>query len=73
MAKVKKLWYAVSGKGQGRVFTTYPVRDEHFKVWLAESVGCISMTAMLLESDGLLEFPPMKWEDEPIELELSIK
>lgn len=68
----KKLWYAVSGTGQGRVFTTFPVRDDHFKIWCAESVGCISMTVMLLESEGLLTFPPMTWNDEPIEFELSI-
>jgi len=68
----RKIWYAVSGKGQGRVFTSKPERDEHFKIWLADSVGCISMTVMLLESEGLLDFPPMSWKDEPIELELSI-
>jgi len=69
---MKKLWYAVSGRGQGRVFTTKPERDDHFKVWLAESVGCISMTVMLLESEGLISFPDMTWQDDPIELELSI-
>ena len=70
--QMKKLWYAVSGRGQGRVFTTKPERDDHFKVWLAESVGCISMTVMLLESEGLISFPDMTWQDDPIELELSI-
>lgn len=69
---MKQLWYAVSGKGQGRVFTSKPERDDHFKVWLAESVGCISMTVMLLESEGLISFPDMTWRDDPIELDLSI-
>lgn len=68
---VKKVWYAVSGKGQGRIFTTYPVRDDHFKVWLAESVGCISMTVMLFEADGM-ELPNLTWKDDPVELEISI-
>ena len=68
-----KIYYAVSGRGQGRIFTSLPERDEHFKVWLGESVGCISMTAMLLESEGLLELPDgMSWKDDPIEMELSI-
>lgn len=67
----KKLWYAVSRKGQGRVFTTCPVRDEHFGVWLGASAGCISTTFMLFEADGL-ELPNLKWGDDPVQLELTI-
>lgn len=67
-----KIWYAVNGRGQGRVYTSLPERDDHFKVWLAESVGCISMTVMMLESDGELVLPDLKWDDDPVELELSI-
>lgn len=67
-----RIWYAVNGKGQGRIFTSLPSRDEHFKIWCAESVGCISMTAMLLESDGTLSLPELTWKDDPVELELSI-
>ena len=67
-----RIWYAVNGKGQGRIFTSLPERDDHFKVWLAESVGCISMTVMMLESDGELVLPDLKWDDDPVELELSI-
>ena len=66
-----KLWYAVNGKGQGRVFTTKPEREEHFKVWLAESVGCISTLVMMMEADGM-ELPDLKWSDEPVELKLSL-
>jgi len=69
-----KIYYAVNGKGQGRIFTSLPVREEHFKIWCAESVGCISMTAMLLESEGELDLPAtMTWKDDPVELELTIK
>ena len=69
-----RIWYAVNGKGQGRIFTSLPVREEHFKIWTAESVGCISMTAMLLESEGELDLPAtMTWKDDPMELELTIK
>lgn len=67
-----KIWYAVNGRGQGRVYTSLPERDNHFKVWLAESVGCISMTVMLFESNGELVLPDLKWDDDPVELELSI-
>ena len=67
-----KLWYAVNGRGQGRIFTTKPERNDHWKLWEAESVGCISMTAMLLESEGMLVLPNLTWKDEPVELELSI-
>ena len=67
-----RIWYAVNGKGQGRIFTSLPERDDHFKVWLAESVGCISMTVMLFESNGELALPDLKWDDDPVELELSI-
>jgi hypothetical protein len=66
-----KLWYAVNGKGQGRVFTTKPEREEHFKVWLAESVGCISTLVMMMEADGM-ELPDLEWSDEPVELKLSL-
>jgi len=66
------IWYAVNGKGQGRVFTSKPERDDHFKVWLAESVGCVSMMVMLMESDGF-ELPELKWSDEPVEMEISIR
>jgi len=68
-----KIYYAVNGKGQGRIFTSLPERDQHFKIWCAESVGCISMTAMLLESNGELELPELTWRDDPVELELTIK
>ena len=68
-----RIWYAVNGKGQGRIFTSQPVRNDHWKLWEAESVGCISMAVMLLESNGELELPVLSWKDEPVELELTIK
>ena len=67
----KKVWIAASKKGQIRVFTSYPVRDEHFGIFCGESIGCISMLVMLFESDGL-ELPNLTWKDEPVELEISI-
>jgi len=67
-----RIWYAVNGKGQGRIFTSLPVRNDHWKLWEAESVGCVSMTVMMLESNGELVLPDLKWDDDPVELELSI-
>lgn len=67
----KKIFYAVSKRGQGRVFTTKPERDENFGVWLGESCGCISATFMLFEADGM-EVPDIKWKDDPVEFEISI-
>lgn len=67
----KKIWYAVSKTGQGRVFTTCPVRNEHFGIWEAESIGCISTLFMLFESDGL-QVPNLKWDDDPVALELTM-
>ena len=68
----KKIWYAVSKKGQGRVFTTCPVRNEHWGVWEAESVGCISMLFMMFEADGL-ELPDLKWQDDPVAMENTME
>ena len=67
----KRIWLACSKKGQVRVFTSYPVRDDHWGIWCAESVGCISTLFMLFEADGL-EIPPLKWSDSPVAMEISI-
>lgn len=67
----RDIWYAVSGKGQGKVFTTKPERDEHFKVWLGESVGFISMLVMAMEADGF-ELPMLKWVDDPVKLTITL-
>lgn len=68
----KKVWYAVSRKGQGRIFTSCPVRNETFGIFEGESIGCISTLFMLFEGDGF-RLPRRKFEDDPIELEISIR
>ena len=73
MTNSKILYYAVNGSGQSCIFTTYPVRDEHFKTWVGEMVGMFSMVVSQMEAEGLIELPILKWSDEPVELELSIK
>ena len=67
----KDLWIAVSGTGQVGIFVEKPIRDNHFKCWQGRMVGCISMVVSLFESEGL-EFPVLKWSDEPIKLSLSL-
>lgn len=67
-----KLWYAVSKKGQGRIYTSLPVRNEHWGIWEADSVGAVSTVFMLMEAEGM-EVPDLKWKDEPVEMTLTIK
>lgn len=67
----KTLYYAVSKGGQGRIFTSLPIRSEHWGMWLGEGIGAISTVFMIFESEGL-EVPDITWKDEPVEVELSI-
>lgn len=67
-----KLWYAMSKKGQGRVFTSLPVRSEPFGCWVGDSVGAVSTVFMLMEAEGMA-VPDLKWKDEPVEMTLTIK
>lgn len=68
-----KAWYAVSGRGQGNIFTSYPVRDEHFKIWRGRIEGCVATLTCLMAAEGEVSLPPITWADEPVGLELSIK
>lgn len=67
-----KLWYAVSGTGQGAVFLAPPIRDEKRMKWIGNMEGCVSWTVYLMESRGF-ELPNIKWADEPVELQLLIR
>ena len=68
----KDLYYAVSGTGQGLVFTQKPVRDEERRRWLGVQEPCFTMVLMYFESEGW-KFPLLKWQDEPVKLTLSVK
>ena len=70
--KDKHLFYAVNGCGQGCVFVHRPYRDEHLKIWVGEMDGLYSSLVMQFESEGF-ELPVLRWRDEPVELELSLK
>lgn len=70
----KELWYSVNGSGQGVIFCSAPYRDEHRKIWCGEISGIYCSLVMEMEADGLLTLPQtMKWSDEPVKLELSLK
>lgn len=68
----KEVYYAVSKKGQGRVFTTIPERDLHWGLWLGENIGCISTLFMLFEADGMA-LPDIKFNDEPRKFRITIE
>ena len=68
----KTLYYAVSGTGQGLIFTSCPERSEHFKTWKGDMMGCFSMVVMLMESEGFA-LPPLKWSDEPVAIKLKLE
>jgi hypothetical protein len=68
---VKDIFYAVSRKGQGRIFTTMPKREERLGVWVGESVGCISMLVMMMASEGF-QMPRLTWDDNPVKLTIEL-
>lgn len=68
----KTLYYAVSGSGQGYLFTAAPTRDIYRKLWVGERVGFYPLLIIDFLKDGL-KLPEMKWIDNPVKLELNIK
>ena len=68
---VLDIYWAVSRKGQGRIFTERPIRDVKLGVWVGESAGYISMTVILMQLSGF-KLPELTWEDAPVRLELSL-
>ena len=73
-ARVNKmpLWYAVDGRGRGLVFSECPMRDEKWRTWLGHTEGCVSQVVSLMESGGV-SLPPLRWEDEPVRLTLTLE
>lgn len=70
--KIMKIWYAVSGRGQGQIFTTKPERNSHFRLWTGHIEGCVSTLVCLMAAEGELKLPLITWEDDPLELKISI-
>lgn len=70
--KPKKLYYAVSTRGQGVVFTEKPERVEKIGVWSGKIDGCYCSVIADLEAEGLLRLPKMTYSDAPVELTLTV-
>ena len=66
------LYYAVNASGQGVVFTDKPVRDSHRKCWQGTIIACLAITVGMMEAYGEIELPVLKWNDEPVEIELNL-
>ena len=69
---MKTLWYAVSKREQGLIFTSCPVRLEKIGTWSGHIEGCYSSVVCDMVEDGLLELPHLNYEDEPVKLKLVI-
>lgn len=72
MTKPKKLFYAVSARGQGVVFTAKPERVEKIGVWSGRIEGCYCSVIADMEAEGLLRLPKLTYSDEPVELKLTV-
>ena len=70
--KAKTLYYAVSRRGQGVVFTDMPVRVEKLGIWSGTVEGIYNSVVADMEADGYVQLPDLKWSDEPVELKLTI-
>ena len=72
MGNTKNLWYAVNGSGQGVIFTSCPSRNQHYRCWEGEIIGLFCSLVAQFESEMLIELPAMTWENEPIEIGVSM-
>lgn len=73
MSKVKELYYAVNGNGQGVIFCTMPERNQKRKIWMGEIVSIYIRLVMQLESENLISLPSkMRWVDNPVKLNLNL-
>lgn len=73
MKKIEKtIWYAVSSRGQGVIFTEKPSRLKKIGVWAGKIEGCYCSVVADMEAEGLLKLPSLTYSDEPIELKISI-
>lgn len=68
----KELFYAVNKDGRGNIFTSLPVRNEHFGIWEGAMVSCISGVVEIFAADGM-NLPNITFKDDPRKLSLSIE
>ena len=70
--KAKTLYYAVSRRGQGVVFTDMPVRIDKLGIWSGTIEGIYNSVVADMEAEGFAELPLISWNDEPVELKLTL-
>ena len=68
----KELFYAVNKDGRGNIFTSLPVRNEHFGIWVGAMMPCFSGVVDVFASEGL-SLPIVTYNNEPQKLSLSIE
>lgn len=67
-----KLYYVKSRRGQGVVFTEKPRRRDDIGVWAGRIEGIYCSVVDDLEHRGILKLPELSYEDEPLELTLTL-
>ena len=66
-----EIYYAVNRSGQGRVFTSVPVKNDAIGVYSGDSAGNLTMFVMMMVSRGF-KLPAITYDDEPVKLKISI-
>lgn len=68
-----RFWYCVNGSGQGKVFVTQPVRNEHRRIWVGGICLPVLRFVDWLETDCGLILPDITWDDEPVPIDINIE
>ena len=64
-------YYAINRNGQGYVFIGEPTRNEQCGCWVGVMSYALISILYRLEKYGF-SLPDMKWEDNPVKLNLSL-
>lgn len=68
----KELWYAVNKDGRGNIFTSLPIRNNHFGVWQGTMESCFSGVVSVFDAEGL-SLPGITYDNEPHKILLTIE
>lgn len=67
--QVLELWVCRTERGEMCVFAELPNRDRMNGIWYGTVLGSLDLLLQIFKID----FPAMKWEDEPRKMIVSIK
>ena len=72
--KQLKFWYAVNGTGQGVVFISKPIRNEHRRIWVGDISICVTRFIDWLETESMIGFvlPNISWNDDCVEININV-